>query len=134
MLQLEHHRSQILAKSDRHRMAHAVIYRIIGRIEGRSLVKCLIEGKLQVFQVEHLAGQESGRVMVNNARPDINVVEVDFLGVASREDGMQPEEAIPSKGIVNTLCLNDINSRIVVASLEHPVAFAVAVHLDGDGK
>ena len=37
-------------------------------------------------------------------------------------------------GVIRPLRLNEINSRVVVACLNHPVAFAVAGHLDGNCK
>ena len=72
--------------------------------------------------------------MVDDARPDIDIVEIHFLGIATREGGMKPEKTASTVGFVNTLCLNGIDSRIVVAGLKHPVALAVAVHLDGHRK
>ena len=37
-------------------------------------------------------------------------------------------------GVVYALGFNEINTRVIIAGLNHPVAFAIAVHLDGHSK
>ena len=55
--------------------------------------------------------------MVDDARADIDIVKVNLLGIGGGESRAKAEETVFVQGFVNTLCFNDINTRIVVESL-----------------
>ncbi len=110
----------------------AIIHRIIGCVECRGSIQRLVEGQLEMRQVEYLAGQELGRLVVGNARTDIDVVEIDLCGVARRELRPKAEKASATVCIIRPLCLNEIDTRVVIARLDHPIAFAVTGDFDVD--
>ena len=85
-----------------------------------------------MHHIQHLASQELGWFVVDDARTDIDIVEIDFRGVAGCELGPKAEVAATTVSVVRPLCLNEINTRIVVACLNHPIAFAIAGDFDGD--
>ena len=131
-LHLEHNKGWIVAEANRHRTTQAIIHRIIGCVECCGFIQCLIEGQLEMRHIQHFTGQELGWFVVGNAGTDIDIVEIDLRGVARRELGPEAKIAATTVCIIRPLCLNEINTRIIVARLDHPIAFAVANDFDGN--
>ena len=83
---------------------------IMVRIECRSLVKGFIKSELQVGQIGYGTSQEHRRVVVDNAGAYINVVEIDFLGIARRKGAGETEIAVFALCLVDALGFDDENA------------------------
>ena len=131
-LHLKHHNGGIATETDGSWLTQAIVDGIIVGIECGGFIQRLVEGQLQMRQVEHLAGQELRWFVVGNARTDIDIVEIKLRGIARSELGPEAEVAATTVSVIRPLGLNEINTRVVIACLNHPIAFAVAVDFDGD--